>query len=148
MRRLIWSAAAADLDLVVSGMTGVATVLRSLGFLPSGAVFRHPEVPVVVDLPQEPLAGDPERVVEVQIGDRRAYVIGLEDIIVDRLSAYVHRQDEASLEWAVQLLAAQWERIDWPYLHEQASRQGISVDVVSRARDLAVQVVDSQDSPG
>ncbi|HEX6989727.1 MAG TPA: hypothetical protein VF282_09715, partial [Bacillota bacterium] len=123
----------ADLDLVVSGLNATAEVLRDLGFVQSGALFRHADVPVVVDLPQEPLAGDPGRVVEVTINGRRAYVIGIDDIILDRLAAYQHGRDEASLEWAVQLMVAQWERVDWSYVEEQARQQRIDRVVVSKA---------------
>ncbi|HEX6988694.1 MAG TPA: hypothetical protein VF282_04440, partial [Bacillota bacterium] len=59
--------------------------------------------------------------------------------------AYQHGRDEASLEWAVQLMVAQWERVDWSYVEEQARQQRIDRVVVSKARELARQVLESDD---
>lgn len=115
--------ATADLDLIVPGLAEVAQVLRTLGFEQRGPSFVHPLIPVVVDLPAEPLAGDPGRLSLVEVEGLPVYVIGLEDLIADRLRAAVYWQDEASREWAVQLMAAHWDDLDWPYLAQLSSAE-------------------------
>lgn len=131
--------ATADIDLIVPGLAEVAEVLQGLGFERRGPSFVHPDVPVVVDLPPEPLAGDGGRLSVVDVGGRPVYVIGLEDLVADRLRAAAYRQDEASKEWAVQLMASHWDELDWPYLLGLASQEGDPryVRVEQEARELA-----------
>lgn len=108
--------------------------LREVARVPS-ALERHLRVAA---LPAEPLRGDRARVTQVAVGDGVAYVIGLEDIILDRLAAFRHRRDEASREWAVQLLAVQWDRVDWEYLERQAaSADWLAGEALGEARALA-----------
>lgn len=81
------------------------------------------------------------------------WVIGIEDLVPDRLAAYAHRRDEAPLDAAVQLLAAQWERIDWEYLRQQAAWPAWHVvPALAQAEDLADQALrraaGSGDAPG
>lgn len=108
--------ATADLDLVVPGLEEVARVLEALGFERRGASFVHPDVPIVVDLPPEPLAGDPGRLSVVEVGGWHVYVMGIEDLVADRLRAAAYWNDDGSKEWAVQLLAVYWDDLDWAYL--------------------------------
>lgn len=106
-----------DIDMVVDGIKEIDRVLSALGFRRlAGTSYVHPRLDIVIDLPPAPLAGDAQRVVEVAVEGYRAYVIGLEDVVADRLRAVVHWQDIASREWAAQMLAAQWESVDWAYL--------------------------------
>ena len=131
--------ATADIDLVVPGLAEVAEVLQGLGFERRGPSFVHPDVPVVVDLPPEPLAGDGGRLSVVDVGGRPVYFIGLEDLIADRLRAAAYWQDEGSREWAVQLMASHWDELDWPYLSRLASHEGDPryVRVEQEAREFA-----------
>lgn len=131
--------ATADLDLIVPGLQEAAEVLERLGFEKHGASFVHPDVPLVVDLPPEPLAGDPDRLSVVEVEGLAVYVIGIEDLLADRLRAAAYWNDEGSKEWAVQLLAAYWDDLDWSYLqHLTASEPDPRYARVEReARQLA-----------
>ena len=131
--------ATADVDLVVPGLQEAAEALAQLGFERHGASFVHPDVPVVVDLPPEPLAGDPARLSVVEVEGQPVYIIGLEDLVADRLRAAAYWTDEGSKEWAVQLLAAHWDDVDWPYLQRLASSETDAryARVEQEARELA-----------
>ncbi len=132
-----------DIDLIVGGIREIDAALREMGFRRlAGTSYVHPEVDLVIDLPAEPLAGDPERVAEVRVEGYTAYVIGLEDIIADRLRAAVYWQDASSEEWAVQLMAAQWEAVDWAYLDtlQEAESEAFG-QLLTRCRQLAEKVV-------
>jgi len=133
-----------DVDMIVEGLAEIDAVLRDLGFTRlAGTSYVHPQVDVVVDLLPEPLTGDARRVVEVDVDGRKARIIGLDDILADRLRAAVYWSDLSSKEWAVQMMAAQWEHIDWAYLDELATvEQPAFVEVLSECRQMAKAVVD------
>lgn len=137
------SYATVDIDMVVDGIEEIDRVLGALGFRRlAGTSYVHPRLDIVIDLPPEPLAGDAQRVVEVAVEGCRAYVIGLEDVVADRLRAAVHWQDIASREWAVQMLAAQWESVDWAYLDALAQAEPEAFgEELAGCRQLAEAVV-------
>lgn len=133
-----------DIDLIVDGLREMERALTRLGFRKvGGASFHHEKALVVVDLPPEPLHGDPERVVEVDVDGHVAYIIGVEDILADRLRAAAYWHDASSKEWAVQLMAAYWDRLDWPYLEElkRAEQPGYA-EVMADCMALAARMRD------
>jgi hypothetical protein len=74
-------------------------------------------------------------VVSVDLGGIRAYVLGIEDLIIDRLSACVHWNDQESCLWATALLASASE-LDTAYLQERAQSEGVAQQL-ERAMDEA-----------
>lgn len=137
----------ADLDLVLPGLQEAAEALERLGFARQGASFVHPEVPLVVDLPPAPLAGDPSRLSVVEVEGLPVYLIGIEDLVADRLRAAAYWHDEGSREWAVQLMAAYWDELDWEYLGRLAASEPDPryTRVEQEARELAGRL---RDLPG
>ena len=133
----------ADVDLIVRGLREVDGVLQQLGFMHLGAAsYVHENADVVIDLPREPLAGDPRRVVQVEVDGRAVHIIGLEDLIADRLRAAVHWKDLSSKEWAIQLMAAQWESVDWEYLDALARDDSTELaGTLAECRQMAEGVV-------
>lgn len=56
---------------------------------------------------------------------RAFYVIGVEDLILDRLRACVHWHSESDCEWAQRLLAIHHREIDWKYLSQTAEAENL-----------------------
>lgn len=132
-----------DLDLIVDGLQEIDRVLKQLGFARlAGTSHVLQSADVVVDLLPEPLAGDPSRIVEVDVNGRTVRIIGLEDIIADRLRAALHWQDLSSQEWAIQLMAAQWESVDWDYLNSLVMEDSAELaGMLADCRQIAENVV-------
>lgn len=80
--------------------------LVQLGFAPSGRYWVADDLDLAVEVPAEELmiGGSPgswDHVSEIDVeGVGAALVIGLEDLLVDRLLAAKHWGDEAALRWA------------------------------------------------
>lgn len=114
-----------DVDLVAHAEPAVLRErLEAVGFERRGSAWVHRELDVVVDFPTPPLAGDYSRVVHVHTEDGPVAVIGLEDLLVDRLNAAVHWNDAEAREWCVTMLAVHRD-VDLEYLERRASEEGL-----------------------
>ncbi|MEW6106683.1 MAG: UbiD family decarboxylase, partial [Bacillota bacterium] len=95
------SYATQDVDVVVSGRDEFDEVLRSLRFS-KGTGQRHwysEELDLAIEAPASVLAGSLERVVAVEVEGFTVHIIGLEDLLMDRLRAFVYWQSAADGEW-------------------------------------------------
>jgi hypothetical protein len=78
-----------DLDFVGSVPTSVAAALRKNGFRKQGRHWIHEAGRVFLEFPSSNLA-EGERTVERKFEGRDILIISPEDLVVDRLSAWVH----------------------------------------------------------
>ena len=132
--------ATADVDLVAGDRRLLARVLERFGFLREGRFWYREDLDLIVECPDEVLAGDLERVLEVEIEGLICPVIGIEDLIVDRLNGYVHWRWEDDRRWVRQLIDSHREDIDWPYLRER-----VRVEATHNALDEIVREIDEAD---
>jgi excisionase family DNA binding protein len=115
-----------DIDLVTASEP-LDEILGAWGFVSRGRHWLREDLGLVVEAPSAGLAaGQRERLTEVRIGDGVAYVLGIEDLIVDRLEACVHWKSDDDCLWAETLLATHRARIDAPYLTQRATEAGVA----------------------
>lgn len=118
--------ATADVDIVASDRQRVGQILQEMGFQPAGRHWVHPQWDVAIEIPDTDLAGDPERVVQIELADGlTVYCIGVEDLLIDRLNAAVHWRSLEDRRWALELLRLHASRMDWQYLHARAECEGV-----------------------
>ncbi len=108
-----------DIDFVLSGYDKTGEILELLGFRKLGKNWLHPTVGVSVEVPSNLLAGDYNKVTEIWVDDKVIYVIGLEDIILDRLRKAVHWNSARDREWGYRLLLMYLEKLDLSYVEDQ-----------------------------
>lgn len=108
--------ATVDIDLV-SAHEPLQEALPRWGFIARGRHWLHEGLGLVVEAPGSHLeAGQRERVTRVEIAGGIAHILGVEDVIVDRLAACVHWRSEEDCRWARVLLDLHADRLDWDYL--------------------------------
>jgi predicted nucleotidyltransferase len=107
-----------DIDLIFSQRDIADKYLRELGFVPEGRHWYHEHLLVSVEIPNDMLEdADHDRVIELRLeDDLHVYVIGIEDIILDRLRACVHWKSTSDCEWGKRLFLMHTERLDVDYL--------------------------------
>lgn len=106
-----------DIDFVSDGYEKINSVLSELGFIKDNRHFLHKDLEVAVEIPSNQLAGDFERINKIEIDkDHFVYVISLEDIIIDRLRAFVNWTSAEDGYWGFLLLSSNYPSIDIPYL--------------------------------
>ena len=120
-----------DIDFVAKDNFHIHEIMTSLGFaISDGYTWFHPDTSVVVEFPKPPLAGDINRLTEVETEYGVAKIIGIEDIILDRLKWREFWQDNNELP--EMMLLSHYDSIDFDYLRSQAEYELVS-DVLDKA---------------
>ncbi len=97
-----------------------------------------------MEIPGYFLEGSMERVTTVELdGGLVVYVIGIEDLIIDRLNAYKRRSSLNDGQWALAVLIIHYHDIDFAYLKKRAGEDGIQ-DVLEEIMDKAEKVKNSR----
>jgi len=126
-----------DIDLV-SAHEPFAQVLATWGFVRLGRHFYDDALGIVVEAPGSQLSADEQaHVVAVRARGLTVSVLGIEDLIIDRLNACVHWSHEESCDVARALLLGNAD-IDWEYLLRRAAE-----DELTNALDAARRGADS-----
>ncbi|MCZ6634265.1 MAG: UbiD family decarboxylase [bacterium] len=127
--------ATADVDLVVGDRARLGEVLETFGFRGVGRFWHRDDLELVIECPDEVLAGDPDRVLEVEIEDLVCPVIGLEDLIVDRLNGYVHWKWEDDGRWVRELIVSNRKHLDLSYLRRRTQAEGTAEELEAMWND-------------
>jgi hypothetical protein len=114
-----------DIDLCYSSPR-LDSVLIPAGFRKDGRYWINDELDILLECPG---SEQPERVFDVELknGDH-VYVSSIEDMIVDRLCAFVFWESPSDGEWARVLLESNMEEftIDWEYLEKRADEEQVT----------------------
>jgi len=112
----------ADIDLAYADREALDKVLKRIGFKKEGRYWIHEALKMAVEAPASNLAGEeaPTEIVELGEGLRCA-IIGVEDLIIDRLNACKHWKSEVDCEMAELLANRYVADLDWAYLKMKAA---------------------------
>ena len=125
------SYATVDIDLA-GDSEPVGQLLDGWGFEREGRHWFDGPLGLVVEVPGSRLGPDEmQHAVQLRIGAMTVHIIGIEDLVIDRLAACVHWNHTESCEWAVRLLRAA-DEIDTAYLRRRAVEEQV-VDGLERA---------------
>jgi len=126
-----------DIDFVARDSQGIKEVMLNLGFVNNGGTYILDIDPtVIVEFPKGPLAGDTGRVINVAMtSELSVNIIGIEDILIDRLCAAKFWGD-GSEQWVKFLMLTHYTEIDWRYCLKRA-REEQCEDTFRKCRDFA-----------
>lgn len=118
-----------DIDIIASRME-LIPLLEEMGFMERDGTYRKEDV--VVDLVG---SSTKERVKDVKLKgvDGEIRVIGLEDLVVDRLNACKHWDSDRDCDHAEYLLKIYGETLDEAYLGKRAKEEDVD-DVLKKLR--------------
>jgi hypothetical protein len=124
----------ADIDLAYADQEALGDALTSLGFAKKGRHWIHGELDIAVEAPAGNLAGEnaPHETVELEEG-LHCVVLGVEDLVIDRLNACKHWNSEIDCEMVDLLIARYGKDMDWNYLERKAAlpENGTSAELAS-----------------
>jgi hypothetical protein len=110
--------ATGDIDLAINKgeRKNLGKILEEMGFAPMGRMWVREELGLYIEAPGDVKDIDPKKVTKVDTDSGYAYIIGLEDIIFDRIQAAEHWKSTSDQEQAIRMASEYWDKIDWKYL--------------------------------
>lgn len=102
-------------------------LLLLLDFKEEDGGWRNESVDILVRVLGEDLTeGQLQRVNQIDVNGLMVYLIGLEDLITDKLKDFVAKGDPAAIVWVQELIEIHVSEIDWDYLKERAAGEGVT----------------------
>lgn len=106
-----------DIDLVFPDYELLSKIMADLGFKKAGRHWISRELDVFIEAPGSNLTeGEKRHLSRVEIDDLNVYLIGVEDLLIDRMNAYVHWKSKDDGYWVKELIAMHKGKIDRKYL--------------------------------
>lgn len=125
----------ADIDLAYADREALDRVLKDIGFKKEGRYWIHEGLKLAVEAPASSLGGEEAPLEIVELGEGlRCTIIGIEDLIIDRLNACKHWKSEMDCEMAELLANRYVADLDWPYLERKAALP--ANDTLKELRDM------------
>jgi hypothetical protein len=121
-----------DVDMIYPNYNLANRILDEMGFIKEGRHWYSEKLEIAVEIPDDVLAGDMKRIVKLNLSDKKndyIYVIGVEDLLIDRINALVHWKSKEDGEWAERIYQAYKEQIDKDYFIAKARENRIEEQV-------------------
>ncbi len=110
-----------DIDLAYADREALDTTLKSIGFEKEGRYWVNEGLKVVIEAPASALPGEDSPLEVVELGeDLQCSIIGVEDLVIDRLNAFKHWKSEIDGEMVELLIRRYRIDLDWSYLEKKA----------------------------
>jgi hypothetical protein len=111
----------ADIDLAYADREALDAVLKDVGFKKQGRYWVNEDLKIAIEVPASILVGEdsPVEVVEFENG-LQCSIIGIEDLIIDRLSGCKYWKSEIDCEMVELLIKRYKGELDWAYLEKKA----------------------------
>jgi hypothetical protein len=110
-----------DIDLAYKDREALGVVLKSIGFIKKERYWVHEGLKMAIEAPVSVLTGEDAPIEVVELGEGlQCTIIGIEDLVIDRLNACKHWKSEIDCEM-VELLTRRYVKdLDWSYLQKRA----------------------------
>jgi len=111
----------ADIDLAYADREALDEVLKELDFEKKGRYWVNENFKIAIEVPVGVLVGEDAPLEIVDLGpELHCKIIGIEDLIIDRLNACKHWKSEIDCEMAELLVIRYLKELDWDYLKKRA----------------------------
>ncbi len=110
-----------DIDLAYADREALDTALKSIGFEKKGRYWVNEGLKVIIEALASTLPGEDSPLEVVELGEGlQCFIIGIEDLVIDRLNAYKHWKSEIDGEMVELLIRRYKNDLDWSYLEKKA----------------------------
>ncbi|WP_208559041.1 DUF6036 family nucleotidyltransferase [Marinilactibacillus kalidii] len=113
-----------DIDFIGVNHEKIMHALVDLGFKRVGKDSVHDELKIYVEVPDSVLEGSEERIKKVLVGNQYSLsLIGIDDIIIDRIRALVQWKEKRQEKWIFSLIRDYIKEIDLDYIRGKLLRE-------------------------
>jgi len=113
----------ADIDLAYSDRDALDEVLTEIDFDKRGRYWVNEDLKIAIEVPVGVLLEEDAPLEIVEFGSElQCQIIGIEDLIIDRLNACKHWNSQIDCEMAELLVFRYIKELDWVYLENRAKR--------------------------
>lgn len=110
----------ADIDLAYSDREVLDDVLKSIRFNKKGRYWINEDLKIAVEAPISVLTDEESPIEIVELGEGlQCRIIGIEDLIINRLNACKYWKSETDCEMVELLLKRYNKELDWGYLKKK-----------------------------
>lgn len=113
-----------DVDVALPSCKEVDDAFSLLEFDKEGRFWVNSKYDLLFEAPASNLRGEEAPLTEVRISDLVCYIIGIEDLIIDRLNGFFHWHWEDDRRWVKRLLKLNFSGLDITYLRNKATEEG------------------------
>ena len=111
-----------DVDLALDASPEVDAAFADLGFEKEGRFWVRESLDLVFEAPAPGgLPGETAPRTVLDVDGLPIVVLGVEDLLLDRLRAWVHWKSDEDRRWASRLVALYAAEMDWPYLRDKVA---------------------------
>lgn len=115
--------ATSDVDVAVPTDRAVDAVFAEMGFKKEGRYWVEQDLDLMFEAPAGILKGEDAALTKVKLEDLECYILGIEDLIIDRLNGYVHWKWEDDGRWVRRLVHLHGKTLDRDYLRRRAEKE-------------------------
>ena len=113
----------ADIDLAYSDREALDEVLTEIHFIKKGRYWVNEDLKIALEVPAGVLVEEDAPLEIVELGpELQCQIIGIEDLIIDRLNACKHWNSQIDCEMAELLVVRYEPELDWTYLEKRARK--------------------------
>lgn len=125
--------ATGDMDLALPHGPDVDAAFAALGFRKEGRFWYHTDLDLLFEAPAPAgLPGEDAPRTEASVDGLRVVIVGVEDLLIDRLRAWVHWKSEEDGRWTRRLAHLYAHRLDWNYLRQRTGELPEERDALQR----------------
>ncbi len=118
--------ATGDIDLAIDKgkRKELSMILEEKGFTKMRHMWSREDLNLYIEAPGDIGDIDSNKVTRGDTDSGYDYIIGLEDVIFDRIQAAVHWKSTSDQEQAVCIASQYWDKINWKYISTKCKDEG------------------------
>jgi len=125
-----------DVDLALDASPAVDAAFADLGFVKRGRFWVREAPDLVFEAPARGgLPGETAPRTILEVDGMRVVVLGVEDLLLDRLRGWVRWDSEEDRRWASRLVALYGADLDWAYVREKAAADDAEATALARLEE-------------